>query len=119
MANQVSPEALSRGAVAAFGGSLQVGLLAGDFEEMDAGYERRPVVLVGPERDPDGSRVMVNDRDVIFPPYERMSLKAIDGWALYDGGTELVRGSVLEPRTMQTGDQFIIRAGMLRAGFGG
>lgn len=119
MASTLTAEALSRAAQAAFGGSRMLALLTGGVEETDAGYQRRPVSLVGPENDADGTRVMVNDADVIFAPYAKNSTHPVDGWALFDGPVELVRGDLLEPRGLVAGDQFVIRVGMVRAGFRG
>ena len=119
VSQRVSAEALGRAAAAAFRGRLVVALFSGSSEESDPGYVRRAVTLTGPESEPDGSQVMVNADDVVFAPYEQESASAVDGWALFDGAAELVRGGVLEPRVVRAGDQFVLRAGMIRVGFAG
>jgi hypothetical protein len=116
---KVSDVALDRALLAAFTGTLSVGLFAGDTEETDAGYQRRPVALRGPQEDADGARVMVNAADIVFPPYAQSATAPIDGWVLFDGDVELCRGSMLEPRQQRDGDQCVIRAGLLHAGFRG
>lgn len=117
MPSVIGAKALGRAAQAAFSGGLELALLVGSAEASDSGYRRAPVTLQGPELQPDGVWAMTNGADVLFAPFRDSSSRFIDGWALYDGEEELVRGDLAEPRMLLAGDQFVARAGVIRAGF--
>ncbi len=117
MPSRIGAGALGRAAAAAFAGELELALLVGGEEPADRGYRRASVALDGPSLQADGAWAMTNAQDVLFTPFRDASDRFIDGWALFAGAEEVARGDLADPRMLQGGDQFVVRAGVIRAGF--
>jgi hypothetical protein len=106
----LSPVARSRALNAIFGDTVTLSLLHGDEEESDPGYHRMTVRMI---ESLNGS-ARVNAAELLFPPYVRDCVTAVDGWAIYDGsGAEMARGA-MEARVPLEGDQILMRAGSVR-----